>query len=117
MIFDDIQLAIDTGATIEIEYVNNKGEHSVRKLTDVKFYPDFGCTHGSRQIRAFCHLKNEERTFNIKQISRVTFLSGGDEEEIQNVQSIVITPINTDEPYRFDPSKRIFALYGNDYNC
>lgn len=111
-ILNDIQEAIDTGATIEIEYTKYEGDYSIRKLSDVEYSPQFGNTH----IEAFCHLRRERRTFKIDRISRVTFLSGGHDEEENSVQSAIITPMNQDVPYRFDPSKRIFSLYGHDYN-
>jgi len=111
-ILNDIQEAIDTGATIEIEYTKYGGDYSIRKLSDV----EYSSGRGNSYIEAFCHLRHERRTFKIDRISRVTFLSGGHDEEDSSVQSAIITPMNQDVPYHFDPSKRIFNLYGNNYN-
>ncbi|MBP3467059.1 MAG: WYL domain-containing protein [Paludibacteraceae bacterium] len=99
MIYDDIQKAIDTGAIIEIEYTKNDGTASVRHLSDVKYSDEFGNTH----IQAFCHKRNEQRTFKISRISRVTFINTPN----------IITPTKK-TPYRFDRSKRIFKLYNHD---
>ena len=111
-VYSDIQEAIDTGATIEIEYVKYEGEYSIRKLSDV----EYSSTYGSSHIEAFCHLRKDRRTFKIDRIHRVTFLSGGHAEEADEVQSAIITPLNQEIPYRFDQSKRIFNLYGQNYN-
>ncbi len=111
-IYTLIQEAIDTGATIEIVYSNYGGEQSIRKLSDVEYSEEYGNTH----ITAFCHKRHERRTFKIDRIERVTFLSGGYAEEDNSAQSAIITPMNQDIPYRFNPNKRIFNLYGEDYN-
>lgn len=109
MIYEEIQRAIDTGAIIEIAYTKFDGTSSIRRLSDVKYSDEFGHTH----IKAFCHMRNEERTFKIDRISRVTFISS---PNANTKQSVLINPINVDLPYRFNPNKRIFALYGEDYN-
>lgn len=111
-IYNDIQEAIDSGATIEIVYSKYGGDRSIRKLSDVEYSDQYGNTH----ITAFCHKRHERRTFKIDRIERVTFLSGGHADEDSTAQSTIITPINLDVPYRFNPNKRIFNLYGEDYN-
>ena len=111
-IYSRIQEAIDTGATIEIVYSKYGGEQSIRKLSDVEYSEEYGNTH----ITAFCHKRHERRTFKIDRIERVIFLSGGDDDEDNTAQSTIITPMNQDIPYRFNPNKPIFNLYGEDYN-
>ena len=112
MIVDDINKAINTGATVEIEYTKNDGTSSVRKLSDLSYSDDYGDSY----ISAFCHLRQEERTFKISRIKSIRFLSGGDAMEQGPVQSVLINPVNSDAPYHFNASKRIFKLYGEDYN-
>lgn len=112
MIIEDIQRAIDTGATIEIAYTKYDGTSSIRKLSDVEYSEEYGNTH----IQAFCHMRQELRTFKIERISRVTFLSGGDTNSNASAQAIVINPINSNTPYYFNSSKRIFNLFGEEYN-
>lgn len=112
MILDDIKKAINTGSTIEIEYTKNDGTSSVRKLSDVNLSDEYG----NMYISAFCHLRNEERTFKISRIKKVVFLNNGDSGESKSLQSILIAPKNNQMPYRFNPNKKIYKLYGEDYN-
>lgn len=109
MIYDDIQKAIDTGAIIEIAYTKPDGTSSIRRLSDVQYSKEYGRTH----IDAFCHLRNEQRSFKISRISRLTFISS---PKAASEQSTLINPTNVKMPYRFNRSKKIFALYGDDYN-
>lgn len=111
MIYDDIQRAIDTGAIIEIEYTKSDGTSSIRRLSDVDYTNEYG--NGNTHIKAFCHMRNEERTFRIDRISRITFISSSN---TTSGESVLINPTNVEIPYRFNPNKRIFALYGEDYN-
>ena len=50
--------------------------------------------------------------FRIDSISKVTFLDGSD----NNAHSVLINPINVDMPYTFNPDKKIFKLYGEEFN-
>lgn len=109
MIYDDIQRAIDTGAIIEIAYTKYDGTASVRRLSEVQYSDEFGRTH----IQAYCHKRNEQRTFKISRISRVTFINS---TEAADEQAVLINPTNVKMPYRFNRSKRVFELYGIDYN-
>lgn len=112
MILDDINEAIKTGATIEIEYTKGDGTSSIRKLSDVQFSEEYGDMY----ISAFCHMRQEQRTFKISRIKKVIFLSGGNADEEQSLQSVLINPTNSHVPYRFNANKRIYKLYGEDYN-
>lgn len=104
MINDDILKAIETGAAIEIEYTKSDGTTSVRRLSEVQFSDEYGKAY----IDAFCHLRNERRSFKIDRIRRVTFVdTAGDSSGETDLP---------DQPYMFDGSKRIFALYGIDFN-
>lgn len=109
MIYNDIQKAIDTGAIIEIAYTKYDGTASIRRLSDVQYSEEYGNTH----IQAFCHMRNEQRTFKISRISRVTFINS---PNTLNEQPVPISPTNAKMPYRFDTNKRVFNLHGIDYN-
>ena len=109
MIYDDIQRAIDTGAIIEIAYTKYDGTASIRRLSDIQYSDEYGNTH----IEAFCHLRNERRSFKISRISKLTFVGS---QDATSEQAALINPTNVKMPYRFNRCKRIFALYGVDYN-
>ena len=110
MVYEDIQRAIDTGATIEITYINNSGIESVRRISDITYSTEWGT--GFSHISAFCHTRQEQRTFRIDSISKVTFLDSSD----NGSHSVLINPINVDMPYTFNPDKKIFKLYGEEFN-
>lgn len=104
MINDDILKAIETGAAIEIEYTKSDGTTSVRRLSEVQFSDEYGKAY----IDAFCHLRNERRSFKIDRISRVTFVDSAEDSPGETG--------HPDQPYMFDGNKKIFALYGFDFN-
>ena len=59
-----ITKAIHTKLGITIKYMNNDGDASVRKLSDLEFSDELGDDY----IKAFCHLRKEYRTFKISRI-------------------------------------------------
>lgn len=89
-----VVLAIFMKQTLKIDYVNNKNEVSTRTISNIALSSDYG----SEYIKAFCHLKNEERTFKISNILKAKVVEAVD-------------PLK----YEFDPSKPIFNLYGEKY--
>lgn len=95
-----INRAIQDKLTIEIDYINRKGEKSTRILSDVSHNKQYG----NGYISAYCHLKEEERTFKISNIS---------EAKIVPKQDLRITKQVRD--YDFDGTKPIFNLYGERY--
>lgn len=112
MIVEDINKSISTGAVIEIEYTNRDGSSSVRKLSEVKYSREYGNSY----ISAFCHMRKERRTFKINRITSVVFLDGDEDVCDSPTQQ---EPNNHDyslSTYHFNPNKRIFKLYGVDYN-
>ncbi len=110
MIYDDIQNAINTGAIIEIVYKKPDGTSSIRRLSDVTYSEEYGNSY----IEAFCHLRSERRTFKIDRIGKVTFVNAPD---VAEEQSVLVNPTNVKMPYQFNVTKKIFKLYGIDYNC
>lgn len=89
-----VMQAIFNRLTLQIDYVNNKNEVSTRKISNIGLSNDFG----SEYIKAFCHSKNEERTFKILNILKAKVVEAVD-------------PLK----YEFDASKPIFYLYGKEY--
>lgn len=117
MIRDEIQKAIDGKLRIEINYRKSDGTPSVRTLSNVRISDEYGDDY----ISAFCHKRNEQRTFKISRISSVTILDKNDnhinESSMQTNNHITDRGKPEEEmPYVFNPQKRIFPLYGENYN-
>lgn len=106
-----IRKAVEENLNIEIEYEKSSGEYSVRKLSDVQYSDEFGT--GFSHISAFCLMRNEERTFRIDRIKSIA-IEDKDEEEL--TQSIIGKSINSSSKYQFNPNKKIFNLYGRNFN-
>lgn len=68
--------AIKSGKTAKIKYVKYSGEISERTISDIKPSEEFG----EGYISAFCHLRNETRTFKISRI-----------REVDGIQAISLT--------------------------
>lgn len=101
-----IQQAVEEHLALEIEYVKYSGESSRRQLSDVHYSEEYGTDY----IEALCHSRNEYRTFKIERIRNARLIF---EDDITSspVHSQSISP-----DYQFNPRKRIFKLYGKDYN-
>ena len=58
---------------VEISYKNYNQEKSIRQLSNVGYSDEFGNHHGSNNnyISAFCHLRNEQRTFKLNRIEKI----------------------------------------------
>lgn len=95
-----IERAIEEGLTIEIDYAKNNYEKSSRVISDVSKCEDFGDGY----ISAFCHLREEQRTFKISRIVDARIVSC-DTKRKEKPQYC----------YEFDASKPIFNLYGEKY--
>ena len=59
--------AIRTGKTVTIKYIKYEGEYSVRQISDIQYSDEFGPDY----IKAFCHKRQENRTFKISRIISV----------------------------------------------
>lgn len=106
MIEDELLRAINTGATIEISYTNNHAITTTRKLSDIQYSSEYGNTY----INAYCHTHKEQRTFKISRISSVKFHSDSciDATNAKHTKS--------NQPYIFNPNKRIYLLFGENFN-
>lgn len=56
--------AINHGKTVTIKYIKYTGEYSTRQISNIHYSDEFGPDY----IKAFCHLRNEDRTFKISRI-------------------------------------------------
>jgi DNA polymerase-3 subunit epsilon len=66
-----LEEARQAGASVEIEYVSASGEGTVREIKPLAF----GVMGGAAVVRAFCRLRNQERTFRldaIRELRRLT---------------------------------------------
>lgn len=95
-----IKRAIEDNLTLEIEYAKNSYEKSSRIISDVKLSAEYGAGY----ISAYCHMREEERTFKISRIV--------DARIVPNPNRRTIKPQFN---YEFDASKPIFNLYGEEY--
>ena len=48
----------------EIEYENNNGDHTIRKISPIRFFS----YESTEYLEAYCHLRIEIRTFKIRSI-------------------------------------------------
>ena len=58
--------AITNGDTITIKYIKPNGESSIRHISEICYSYEFG--GDNEYIEAFCHTRNERRTFKISRI-------------------------------------------------
>ena len=68
-----INEAVGNNSMVEISYRNYNREKSIRQLSNVKYSDESGNHHGSHNnyISAFCHLRNEQRTFKLNRIEKI----------------------------------------------
>lgn len=59
-----IDKAIREGKTITIKYIKFDGTQSTRTISNIQYSDEFG----EEYIKAYCHLREEERTFKISRI-------------------------------------------------
>lgn len=95
-----IKRAIEDGLTLEINYAKNSYEQSTRIISDVSISKEYGFGY----ISAYCHMRGEARTFKISRIV--------DARIVPNPNRGTMKPQFN---YKFDASKPIFNLYGEEY--
>lgn len=72
---DELIKAINGKHKIKILYENFNGETSERKLSDVKMTDEFNSFgYDEQHIKAYCHLRNEERSFKINRIKKIELI-------------------------------------------
>lgn len=95
-----IQRAIEDGLTLEIEYVKNGFEKSSRVISDISISDEYGLGY----ISAYCHMREEQRTFKISRIVDARIVPSSSKRTSKQLYN-----------YEFDASKPIFNLYGKEY--
>ena len=95
-----IKRAIEDKLTLEIDYAKNSFEKSSRIISEVSISPEYGVGY----ISAYCHMREEERTFKISRIVDARIVPSTNRRTIQPLFN-----------YEFDASKPIFNLYGEEY--
>lgn len=95
MIIENIQKAIDEKLGIEIVYTKFDGTQSNRTLSEITYSEEYGSTH----IQAFCHTRQEYRTFKISRIESIHFIEK---------KSLSDDNVISNEPYKFNPPKENF---------
>ena len=63
----DLKTALDNAVSVEIRYMNSKGEETLRKITPYNIYSYSGKTY----VAAFCHQTEESRQFRMDRICEV----------------------------------------------
>ncbi len=108
-IANDINTAIEQGLNMEIVYEKNPVEKTKREISDIQYSEEYGTSY----INAFCHIKNERRTFRIDKIVSALLLT---QDNGKDLNETVSSPLIIGKDYRFNPHKPIFKLFGKEYN-
>lgn len=67
--------AMNENKTVKISYQNYDGEASERTLSQIRFNNEFQADgFFNAHIKAFCHLRQEERTFKISRINKAEII-------------------------------------------
>jgi len=70
-----ITQAMNENKTVKIDYQKNDGEYSERIISQLRFNNDFQIDgFFNAHIKAFCHLRQEERTFKISRIKKAEII-------------------------------------------
>lgn len=71
-----IDQAIKENKAIEFYYTKYSGENSKRKVSNISYSNEYGAFgYQNDHIKGYCHLRNENRTFKINRMSRITLAS------------------------------------------
>lgn len=63
----------NNNSRVEISYKSYNHGNSVRQLSNVAYSNEFGSGHN--YISAFCHLRNEKRTFKLNRIEKIRLVT------------------------------------------
>lgn len=70
-----VLLAIEKNKKVRIDYEKYDGELSTRNLSNLQISNEFGeFGYNNDHIKAFCHLRNEERVFKIDRIIKIEII-------------------------------------------
>jgi hypothetical protein len=79
-------LPFESPITVEIDYCDNEGEESHRKV-DILYIAQSNYNNDEYYFKAFCHLRNEERTFKVPRVQK-TEVNG---QEVDLIECLVDT--------------------------
>lgn len=99
-IIDLINRAMQDKLFLEIEYANNSYEKSTRVISEINPNNEYGAGY----ISAYCHMREENRTFKISRIIDARIVKRSAKKAFKQLFN-----------YEFDASKPIFNLYGEIY--
>ncbi len=89
---------------------------TTREISEI----EFSQTYGSGYIEAYCHLRDNRRSFKISNIEFARVESFDEEEEMEEEPTQSTNHSYNKEMssglYLFDPNKPIYPLYGDDYS-
>ena len=74
-----IKRAIEDKLTLEIDYAKNSYEKSSRVISDVSISSEYGVGY----ISAYCHMREEERTFKISRIVDARIVSNSNRRTVK----------------------------------
>ncbi len=78
MTFDEIiQKAISNNYRVEISYKSYNQENSQRQLSNIEYSDEYQKHHSNHYeyISAFCHLRNDKRTFKLNRIKKIRLIA------------------------------------------
>ncbi len=72
---EELLTAVNNGSKVKVLYENFNGEASERVLSNLQITDDFNdFGYDKQHVKAFCHLRNEERSFKIDRIKQIETL-------------------------------------------
>ena len=84
--FCELDQSIDPRTQVRIAYTNGYGEPSIRKIEPIR---SFEGRNGYTYLKAYCHLREEERTFRM---DRISSWSEAEEFEVEEDVGASYTP-------------------------
>jgi hypothetical protein len=109
-------LPFESPVTVEIDYCDNEGEESHRKV-DILYIAQSNYNNNEYYFKAFCHLRDEERTFKVPRIQK-TEVNGQEVDLIEylvdtyrksDIYKATMSVIKTDKLLRSDTEAGIAA--------
>jgi hypothetical protein len=97
------------GGSVRIRYENNAGEQSERTIEPIHIYRNYGKWY----VKAYCHLREEERTFAVRRMDILHTLEPDlDSQDIRDNREYGGEFSTTDDTISYDPSSDRFVSAG-----
>jgi hypothetical protein len=107
-----IDNAIRTGKTVTIKYIKFEGEYSVRQISDIQYSSEFGDDY----IDAFCHKRQERRTFRLSRIISVDGVTQHQQITPQSKKAKTAYTGSTSSSLSHKPEQTITTRPNNSYS-